>query len=198
MARNSKPRKPSPRKAGWRDVSDEFWAKVQPLVPENPRSRKGGRPPAPHRTIFNGILYVLRTGCQWKMLPREYGSGSAAHAHFQKWTKAGIFSQLWKLCLLEYDDRKGIDWKWQSLDSVTVSAPVKGGIKQAKTRPIAVSSGPNGTDPETSAILAHLTSASAVVSILASLSKARFSSCLVLCLVPAEAINWRASVAFAF
>jgi transposase len=79
------------------------------------------------------------------MLPREYGSGSAAHEHFQKWTKAGIFSKLWRLCLLEYDGRKGIDWKWQSLDSVTVSAPVKGGIKQAKTRPIAVSLGPNGT-----------------------------------------------------
>ena len=145
MARKSKPRKPLPRKPGWRDVSDEFWAKVQPLLPEDPRSPKGGRPPTPHRTIFNGILYVLRTGCQWKMLPREYGSGSAAHEHFQKWTKAGIFSKLWRLCLLEYDGCKGIDWKWQSLDSVTVSAPVKGGIKQAKTRPIAVSSGPNGT-----------------------------------------------------
>ena len=145
MARNLKPRKPLPRKPGWRDVSDEFWAKVQPLVPEDSRSPRGGRPPTPHRTILNGILYVLRTGCQWKMLPREYGSGSAAHEHFQKWTKAGIFSKLWRLCLLEYDRCKGIDWKWQSLDSVTVSAPVKGGIKQAKTRPIAVSSGPNGT-----------------------------------------------------
>ena len=145
MARNSKSRKPLPRKPGWRDVSDEFWAKVQPLVPEDPHSPKGGRPPTPHRTIFNGILYVLRSGCQWKMLPREYGSGSAAHEHFQKWTKAGIFAKLWRLCLLEYDCFKGIDWEWQSLDSVTVSAPVKGGTKRAKTRPIAVSSGPNGT-----------------------------------------------------
>ena len=145
MARNHKPRKPLPRKPGWCDVSDEFWAKVQRLVPDDPRSPRGGRPPTPHRTIFNGILYVLRTGCQWKMLPREYGSGSAAHEHFQKWTTAGIFSKLWRLCLLEYDGRKGIDWKWQSLDSVTVSAPVKGGIKRAKTRPIVVSSAQNVT-----------------------------------------------------
>ena len=145
MARNQKLRKPLPRKPGWRDVSDEFWAKVQPLVPEDSRSPRGGRPSTPHRTIFNGILYVLRTGCQWKMLPREYGSGSAAHEHFQKWTRAGIFSKLWRLCLLEYDGCKGIDWKWQSLDSVTVSAPVKGGIKRAKTRPIVVSSAQNAT-----------------------------------------------------
>lgn len=149
MARNRKPRKPLPRKPGWRDVSDEFWANVQPLVPEDPRSPRGGRPPTSHRTIFNGILYVLRTGCQWKMLPREYGSGSAAHEHFQKWTRAGIFSKLWRLCLLEYDHRKGIDWKWQSLDSVTVSAPVKGGIKRAKTRPIVGSSAQNATSSST-------------------------------------------------
>ena len=145
MARNSKSRKPLPRKPGWRDVSDEVWAKVEPLLPKHVRSPQGGRPPTPHRTIFNGILYVLRTGCQWKMLPREYGSGSAAHEHFQKWTRAGIFSQLWKLCLLEYDRCKGIDWKWQSLDSVTVSAPVKGGMKRAKTRPIEESSARNVT-----------------------------------------------------
>ena len=145
MARNSKSRKPLPRKPGWRDVSDEFWAKAEPLLPKHVRSPKGGRPPTPHRTIFNGILYVLRTGCQWKMLPREYGSGSAAHEHFQKWTRGGIFSKLWKLCLLEYDRCKGIDWKWQSLDSVTVSAPVKGGMKRAKTRPIEVSSARNVT-----------------------------------------------------
>jgi len=145
MAHNSKPRKPLPRKPGWRDVPDEFWARVQPLLPEDRRSPKGGRPPSPHRVIFNGILYVLRTGCQWKMLPREYGSGSAAHAHFQKWTKAGIFSRIWKLFLQEYDCHKGIDWKWQSLDSVTVSAPVKGGIKQARTRLTAESSAPSAT-----------------------------------------------------
>ncbi len=145
MARNSKSRKPLPRKPGWRDVSDEFWAKVEPILPKHARSPRGGRPPTPHRTIFNGILYVLRTGCQWKMLPREYGSGSAAHEHFQKWTRAGVFSKLWRLCLLEYDRCKGIDWEWQSLDSVTVSAPVKGGMKRAKTRPIEESSAPNVT-----------------------------------------------------
>jgi len=79
------------------------------------------------------------------MLPREYGSSSAAHEHFQKWTRAGVFSKLWKLCLLEYDRCKGIDWKWQSLDSVTVSAPVKGGMKRARTRPIEESSARNVT-----------------------------------------------------
>jgi len=145
MARNTKSRRPLPRRPGWRDVPDEFWAKVQPLLPNHVRSPKGGRPPTPHRTIFNGILYVLRTGCQWKMLPREYGSSSAAHKHFQEWTRAGIFAKLWSHCLREYDDLKGIVWKWQVIDSVTVPSPVKGGIKQARIRPTGASLAPRDT-----------------------------------------------------
>jgi len=162
MARKAKPssrpkrrrrehRKPVKRRAGWRDVTDEFWEVAGPLVPDDPVSPKGGRPPTPHRTIFNGILYVLRTGCQWKMLPREYGSGSAAHAHFQQWCRAGVFAKLWAICLKEYDGLKGIDWQWQSVDSATVSAPVKRGIPWARTRPTAASSAPSGTCMPTAA-----------------------------------------------
>jgi transposase len=79
------------------------------------------------------------------MLPREYGSGSAAHQHFQQWVRAGIFTRLWKLCLREYDDLKGIDWEWQTIDSATVPAPVKGGIKRAKTPPTGANWVPSGT-----------------------------------------------------
>lgn len=126
MPRREENRQPLPRKPGWRDVPDEFWEKTEPLIPADKVSRKGGRPSTPHRTIFNGILYVLRTGCQWKMMPREYGSGSTAHAHFQSWVRIGLFGRLWKLCLQEYDDLQGIEWEWQVVDSATVSAPVKG------------------------------------------------------------------------
>jgi transposase len=138
-------RKPLKRRAGWRDVPDEFWKILAPLVPDHAISPKGGRPPTPHRTIFNGILYVLRTGCQWKMMPREYGSGSSAHRHFQAWVRAGVFRELWRLCLEQYDDLKGIDWQWQTVDSVTVSAPVKGAIASARTRRTGPSSAPNAT-----------------------------------------------------
>ena len=88
------------------------------------------------RTVFNGILYVLRTGCQWKMVPREYGSGSTLHAYFQAWGKKGFFRKLWERAAQEYDRLKGLDWEWQAMDSFTVQAPVKGGISQGKTPPI--------------------------------------------------------------
>ena len=91
-----------PRIQSW-EVSDSFWKKVEPLIPKPERDpnktykRKagGGRKAMPARQIFEGIMYVLRTGCQWKALPKErFGSPSAIHAHFMKWTQAEFFVNL--------------------------------------------------------------------------------------------------------
>ena len=81
------------------------WAKVEPLIPLPKRDpnktykRKpgAGRKPIAPRRVFEAIVYVLRTGCQWKALPKEtYGSPSAIHAHFMRWTEAGFFLSLWR------------------------------------------------------------------------------------------------------
>lgn len=115
------------------EVSDAFWAKVEPLIPEPKREtfrryrRKpgGGRKPMPPRQIFEAILYVLRTGCQWKALPKErFGSPSAVHTHFMRWTKAGFFVALWQAGLAEYDEMEGIAWRWQSIDGAMIKAPL--------------------------------------------------------------------------
>jgi transposase len=97
------------------------------LIPKpKPRTKKGGRPPAEPRKLLDGMLYVLRTGCQWKMLPREYYAGSTTHRYFQRWARQGVFRKMWQLCLEEYDELKGVEWRWQILDSQTVQSPVKG------------------------------------------------------------------------
>jgi len=115
------------------EVSDSFWGKAEPLVPvpERDPSRKykrkagGGRKPMPARQIFEAIMYVLRTGCQWKALPKErFGSPSAIHAHFMAWMRAGFFVSLWRAGLAEYDDMEGIAWSWQSIDGSAVKAPL--------------------------------------------------------------------------
>jgi transposase len=135
-------------------VSDAFWAKVEPLipVPQRPASRAyvrkpgAGRKPMPPRQIFAAIVYVLRTGCQWKALPREFGSASAVHLHFQKWQQAGFFLRLWQSGLAEYDEMEAIAWNWQSIDGAMHKAPLATecvgpnptdrGKKWAKTKPI--------------------------------------------------------------
>jgi putative transposase len=107
-------------------IPDALWERIDLLLPIYRRSRKGGRPRLKMRKVVTGILYVLATGSQWKAMPREFGSGSAIHAYFQAWVESGVFEQLWQLALIEYDELKGIDWKWQSLDGAMTKSPLGG------------------------------------------------------------------------
>lgn len=119
--------------ASW-EVSDALWERMEPLIPA-PAPRRldrtylrkpgGGRKPKDPRLVFEAIVYVLRTGCQWKALPAErFGSASAVHKRFLDWQAAGVFEALWKAGLAEYDDMEGIAWRWQSIDGSLMKAPL--------------------------------------------------------------------------
>lgn len=115
------------------EVSEAFWQKVEPLIPNPQRDPKreyqrkpgGGRKPLPARQVFAGIVYVLRTGIQWKALPKErFGSPSAIHRYFLEWQAAGFFERLWQAGLIEYDEMRSIAWVWQSIDGSLSKAPL--------------------------------------------------------------------------
>ena len=107
-------------------IPSALWERFDLLLPVYKPSCKGGRPRLPLRNVVGGILYVLATGCQWKAMPKQFGSGSAIHAYFQEWVELGVFEELWELALSEYDDLKGIDWKWQSMDGAMTKSPLGG------------------------------------------------------------------------
>lgn len=107
-------------------IPDALWERIDLVIPIYKRSCKGGRPRLPMRNVVGGILYVLATGCQWKAMPKQFGSGSAIHAYFQQWVELGVFEELWQLALSEYGELKGIDWKWQSMDGAMTKAPLGG------------------------------------------------------------------------
>jgi transposase len=109
----------------WR-IPDELWTRIEPLLPKYRRSPKGGRPRLSMRQVVDGIFYVLRTGCQWKAAPREFGSGSSLHGYFQRWVQRGVFRKLWSVALSEYDELQGIQWEWQSIDGAMTKAPLGG------------------------------------------------------------------------
>ncbi len=141
---------PSAKEPPW-ELSDALWARIEPLLPkERPKTRRrgrgrgkggrarrkvGGRPRVPARRVFAGILYILRTGCQWKAVPRVYASGSTCHLWFQRWERAGVFRRLWRAGLAEYDALEGIAWRWQAADGALTKAPLGG-----------EATGPNPTD----------------------------------------------------
>ena len=111
-----------------RKIPDKLWNEIRLVLPPEKSNNTIGRPVIPFRKVLDGILYVLITGCQWKMLPKEYGSGSTTcHRRFQEWVLSNVFQKLWVRLLKLYDDLRGIKWTWQSLDSISVKAPLGGG-----------------------------------------------------------------------
>ena len=113
----------------FKDLPDALWVRIEPLLPPDPpRDPLGrGRPRVSNRRVMAGIIYRLRTGCQWKALPATFGSGSTCHLRFQEWVRDGVFQRIYSELLRFYDDWAGIDWVWTSLDAAMVKAP-KGGI----------------------------------------------------------------------
>ena len=108
-------------------ISDELWNMICNLLPDEKPNNTIGRPIVPFRKVMDGILYVLRTGCQWKiLLPKEYGSGSTCHRRFQQWVQLDIFKKIWMKLLEEYDHKRGIKLDWQSIDSISIKSPLGG------------------------------------------------------------------------
>jgi transposase len=115
-------------------ISDEFGEVMKDELPQNKRDpnkeyqRKpgAGRKPPDMRKILEGISYVLRTGCQWKAVPSEYGGSSNIHRYFQILTENGFFVRIWAKGLEEYDKIHGLDWEWQSMDGCMTKAPLGG------------------------------------------------------------------------
>lgn len=109
----------------FRSVPDELWVQIEPLLSQFCRTKSGGSKPNPQRFILAGILYKCRTGCQWAMIPRCYGSKSSIHEHFQRWTRAGIFDELFRIILKDYAEHFGLDPEWQAMDGTLIQSPVR-------------------------------------------------------------------------
>ena len=108
-------------------IPDDLWSLIAPILGPEKSPGTRGRNPTPFRLVFDAIVYVLRTGCQWQALPRqEYAPASTIHGVYRKWVKAGVFAQAWHVLLAYYDQQLGIAWKWQSLDGAITKAPLGG------------------------------------------------------------------------
>jgi transposase len=118
-------------------VTDELWEIVEPLLPPEPPKPRGGRPRVPHRAALTGIVFVLKTGIPWEMLPKEMGcgSGSTCWRRLRDWQEAGVWERLHRALLDRLGQADEIDWSRACLDSASV--PAKGARRLARTRRIA-------------------------------------------------------------
>lgn len=101
-------------------VSDELWARIEPLLPVRPSGRTGPKP-LPDR---QGILFVLFTGIGWEDLPQElgFGSGMTCWRRLRDWQEAGVFDQLHQELLAELDAAREIDWSRACVDASHIRA----------------------------------------------------------------------------
>ena len=108
-------------------VTDELWATVEPLLPKRRVSNSGGRPRVDDRAVLTGILFVLRSGIPWAMLPLEMGCGSGVTCwrRLREWQRRGVWKRLHRTLLDELAAADQIDWTRAALDSR--SLPAKGG-----------------------------------------------------------------------
>ena len=113
-------------------VSDALWELIEPLLPREPPKPKGGRPRLSDRAALTGILFVLRSGLPWEMLPLELGCGSGMTCwrRLHEWQAAGVWEQLHRVLLDRLRAADQLDWSRAVVDSASVRA-VLGGRRRA-------------------------------------------------------------------
>ena len=127
-------------------VPDDLWAVIEPLLPPEPEKPKGGRPRASDRSALAGIILVLRTGMQWKHLPRsEVGcSGKTSWRRLGVWQAVGVWAALHRVMLERLQEADALDWSRAALDSASLPAK-KGAPRRVRTRRTGVSRAPSAT-----------------------------------------------------
>ena len=118
-------------------VSDVLWEAIEPLLPEEPPKPDGGRPRVDDRAALTGIIFVLKSGILWEMLPQEMGCGSGVTCwrRLEEWQEAGVWEELHRVLLNRLAEAEKIDWERVSLDSASVAAK-KGEAKPERIRRI--------------------------------------------------------------
>lgn len=127
----------------WR-VDNALWALLEPMLKSEKVRKKPGRPRRDDRAIFDGLIWLARTGAQWSQLPREFGPKSTVHERFSEWIETGALERAWAVLLHAYDADIGLEWTWQAADGCIVKAPFgKKGVLARRT--------PRGATPPTGA-----------------------------------------------
>src|SRR5262245_63831801 len=99
------------------EVSDDLWQRIRPVLEEFWPTKATGRHHASWRKALNGIIFRMRSGCQWEQLPRKFGPKSTVHDWFQRWCQGGVMERIWAVLVADCDELGGVDWQWQSADA---------------------------------------------------------------------------------
>jgi putative transposase len=125
------------------ECPDALWENViVPVLNSLDPPAATGRKRIDQRQALNGIIYQLRSGCQWNHLPRDFGDDASIHRTFQRWIEKGVLSEIWAVLVGHCEGLGDVDYTWQSADGFMGKARF-GGTKSAKTPRIGRKKAPN-------------------------------------------------------
>lgn len=117
------------------ELPDELWERICPILQRRYPPASTGRPRADLRRVIDGVIYRMRSGCQWNRLPERFGSDSTVHGWFQRFAVDGALEEIWAAVARECDRQGALCWAWQAADGV-----------MGKSRFDGAKRGPNPTD----------------------------------------------------
>ena len=112
------------------EVPDAFWERFEPILLRHYPPAATGRPRADLRRVLNGVIFRMRSGCQWNRLPERFGDDATVHRWFQRFVADGVLEELWAVLVGECEALGAVDWSWQAADGCMGKARL-GGEKRA-------------------------------------------------------------------
>jgi putative transposase len=110
------------------EVPDAVWPVIQQLLDEHYPAKAKGHRRVNLRRVLNGLMFRLRTGCQWNRVPAVFGDDSTVQRHFQQWCQRGIFERIWAALVEQCAARDGVDWPWHAADTAMGKARLGGDL----------------------------------------------------------------------
>jgi putative transposase len=110
------------------EVPDDVWPVIQQILDEHYPAKPKGHRRVNLRRVLNGIIFRLRTGCQWNRLPPAFGDDSTVHRHFQQWCQGGSLERIWAALVEQCEALDGADWQWQAADTAMGKARLGGDL----------------------------------------------------------------------
>lgn len=117
------------------ELPDELWARIEPILARRYPPAPTGRPRTSFRVVLDGIVYRMRSGCQWNQMPRRFGADSTVHGWFQRFVADGVLVEIWAAMVAECEELGALGWEWQAADGVMGKSRFEGAKR-----------GPNPTD----------------------------------------------------
>lgn len=119
MAKDARTKGGADGKRGKRyELTDDGWERIAPLLPLQKRGGKW----AEHRTVLNGMFWVLNSGAPWRDMPERYGEWETVYGRYRRWTREGLFDRILHSLHVTLDDQGRIDWSVFDVDGTNIRA----------------------------------------------------------------------------